>query len=108
MRILIFTLFVLLFIAPINAQERTVTCDELAAIFGAENVSIDYSLPHGWDWDIDDMEHVHTLPFGNTGSIQEWREPTRKRRWLAFFFSNTVSGEPPGLHDLCMFRIVYD
>lgn len=98
-----FILFCLLVFAPVEAQaDAPASCDQLAAVYGAEYVPIDNALPHGWDWVVDDMEWVSTVRFGNSGKLSLYRETPARRFWMAHYFDTVpVNG---GLHNLCMFR----
>lgn len=101
--------FTLLFALP--AQEADpfppATCEQLAAIYGAELVPINDDLPHGWDWVAEDMEQIATIYLGGDSTLEQWREAPARQLWLIHYFDHEATEEDGrlGLHHICVFRI---
>lgn len=95
---------------PLYADDVQPTCDQLAEIYHAENVPVDYSLPYGWDWVKEDMERVAKIYLGGDSTLEQWREAPARRLWIAHYFNHDVTEVNGilGLHNLCMFRITID
>lgn len=103
----------LLFAPPAPPQAGfPATCEELATIYGATLEPVDYSLPHGWDWVIEDMAFVTKIWLGNGATLEQWREKKAGRLWLFHFYDHEATfdenGEHYGLHHMCVFTIPFD